>query len=261
MKKLVILIIIFYSSGLKLTFANSFYKQNCHSQNLGWNFYCDPSKNDDQSDDKSDLSSQSQTQIANDEVKRLKQEHDNLLNTAIIFPTSENIKKYLAFNLQGLNRSSFFAETAQREIWQNPDLNYNLKRPVNSIGKRTWIDEQNKKQKTTALNLNSRYGIFFFYRSDCPYCHAYAPVIKNFATAYNLKIKAVSLDGGILQEFPESIIDKGQAAKFGINSVPATVLFDQQNKNIIPVGFGALSESELLQQIYVLTQTKPGEEL
>ena len=204
---------------------------------------------------------QPESEIANQAVETLKKQHDTLLNTAIIFPTEENIKKYLAFNLENLNRSSFFAESAQKAIWQTPGLNYNLKRPVNSIGKKTWIDEQNKKKKDTALSLNARYGVFFFYRSDCPYCHAYSPVLKNFADSYNLEIKGVTLNGGILNEFPNSIIDSGQAAKLGITAVPATILFDKQTQEIIPIGYGALSQEELLQQIYVLTKTKPGEEL
>jgi conjugal transfer pilus assembly protein TraF len=244
----------------EITFAASFYHQNCQNQNLGWNFYCDKEQQQTKEQNQ-ELTQQNQAELANKEIERLRKEHDSLLNTAIIFPSEENVKKYLAFNLTNLNRSSFFAETAQREIWQNPDLNYNLKRPVNSIGKRTWIDEQNQKQKQTVLSLNSRYGIFFFYRSDCPYCHAYSPVLKDFANRYHLKIKAVSLDGGLLKEWQDSIIDSGQAAKLGISAVPATVLFDKQNQNIIPIGFGALSQEELLQQIYALTQTKPGEEL
>lgn len=244
----------------KNSFAD-FYRQNCEQQKLGWNFYCDRERAEINKEDTKEIPQQSQVELANKEVERLKKEHDNLLNTAIIFPTEENVKRYLAFNLENLNRSSFFAESAQRLIWQTPDLNYNLKRPVNSVGKRTWIDEQNKKKKDTALTLNSRYGIFFFYRGDCPYCHAYSPVLKNFSDTYHLQIKAISLDGGILNEWQNSIVDSGQAAKLGINAVPATVLFDKQTQQIIPIGYGALSGEELLQQIYTLTKTKPGDDL
>jgi len=238
----------------------SFYKQNCEEQGLGWHFYCDRQKAEIDKEDNKQISSQSQAETANQTVENLKKQHDTLLNTAIIFPTEENIKKYLAFNLENLNRSSFFAESAQRAIWQTPDLNYNLKRPVNSVGKRTWIDEQNKKKKDTVLNLNSRYGVFFFYSSDCPYCHAYSPILKSFADTYDIQIKAVTLNGGILKEWPDSVIDQGQAAKLGVDRFPSTVLFDNQTKETTVI-HGALSQEELLQQIYVLTQTKPGEEL
>lgn len=248
----------------KNSFAN-FYRQNCEQQKLGWNFYCDRLKIEEEQEvkttSKPEVASESQKELANKEVERLKKEHDTLLNTAIIFPTQENIKKFLAFNLEQLNRSSIFAESAQRSVWQTPDLNYNLKRPINTVGKRTWIDEQNKKQKDTALNLSSRYGVFFFYRGDCPYCHAFAPVLRNFSDTYNMNIKGVSLDGGILKEFPNSTIDRGQAKKLGIDAVPATVLFDKQTQEMIPIGYGALSQEELLQQIYTLTKTKPGEDL
>jgi conjugal transfer pilus assembly protein TraF len=259
-------LIIFIFTTCSLILASnpvlaSFYKQTCEEQGLGWHFYCDRQKAEIDKEDNKKILSQSQAETANKTVEDLKKQHDTLLNTAIIFPTEENIKKYLAFNLENLNRSSFFAESAQRAIWQTPDLNYNLKRPVNSVGKRTWIDEQSKKKKDTALSLNLRYGVFFFYRGDCPYCHAYSPVLRSFADTYDIEIKGVSLDGKILKEFPNSIIDSGQASKLGINAVPATILFDKQTQEVIPVGYGALSQEELLQQIYVLTKTKPGEEL
>ena len=257
--------LIFFTLIMTLTLSKaalaSFYKQNCARQKLGWSFYCDQQKSESNKEYNEQLSSQSQGEVATQEVERLKKQHDILLNTALIFPTEENIKKYLAFNLENLDRSSYFAESAERVIWQTPELNYNLKRPVNSVGKRTWIDEQNKKQKETALSLSSRYGIFFFYRGDCPYCHAYSPVLKTFSDTYNLKIKGVSLDGKVLSEFPDSIIDSGQASQLGINAVPATVLFDKETQEIIPVGYGALAQDELLRQIYTLTKIKPGEEL
>ena len=150
---------------------------------------------------------------------------------------------------------------AQRAVWQTPEINYALKRPVNAIGKQVWVEERNKNQIQTVRNLNERYGVFFFYRSDCPYCHAYSPTLKSFAEQYDLEVMAISLNGGILKEWPDSKIDQGEAANLGINAVPATILFDKQTSEVIPVGFGALSHQELLEQIYLLTQVKAGEDL
>ncbi len=70
----------------------------------------------------------------------------------------------------------------------------------------------------------------------------------------------VSMDGGSLPDWQQSVVNKGQVEKMGLESsaVPATVLFDKENKQFIPVGFGVLSHSELEERIYAITKLEVG---
>lgn len=260
--RLIKLTLIIFSFIYSLDASASYYRNNCKKEGLGWNFYCDKKQkkqkleNKKQSEIKESLT---KGEIATKKIEAIRKKHDELLNIATIEPTEENIKAYIEYNQKILDSSSYFAEVATRAIWQNPEINYSLKRPVNSVGKRTWIDNRNKKQEQTALKLNERYGMFFLYRSDCPYCHAYSPVLKDFSNKYNIKVMAISLNGGKLKDWPETKVDKGQSKLLNIKAVPATILFDKKTSEIIPIGFGALSQEELLNRIYTLTKTKPGE--
>jgi conjugal transfer pilus assembly protein TraF len=42
------------------------------------------------------------------------------------------------------------------------------------------------------------------------------------------------------------------------NETPALVLFDTQTKRTIPVGYGILSADEIMDRIFMLTNTKVG---
>ncbi|MBT4922419.1 MAG: conjugal transfer protein TraF [Rickettsiales bacterium] len=245
---------------------SSYFKNKCDEDDLGWNFYCDPKLDEAiQSEKPKEAKQESKSldigEYAKMEIAEIRRRHDELLNIATIFPTEDNIKNYIKYNQFVMNKTSYVAEVAQRAIWQNPEIDYSLKRPVNAVGKRQWIDLRNQEIETTIQNINERYGLFFVYRSTCPYCHSYSPVIKAFSEKYNINVVAVSQDGGVLKEWPDSRADAGQSVKLDINTVPATILFDKETSEIIPVGFGALSEQELKQRIFNLTEIELGEDL
>jgi conjugal transfer pilus assembly protein TraF len=69
----------------------------------------------------------------------------------------------------------------------------------------------------------------------------------------------VSLDGGGLPEFPQPARDNGMSAALGVSVVPMVVLGNVKDRRLIPVGSGVLSAQDIVERIYVLTQTKPGE--
>jgi conjugal transfer pilus assembly protein TraF len=245
----------------------AYYKNRCAKDDLGWNFYCDPKIEEIIKEEKSeDIQEQSNGYMslgdyARKEVEEMRRKHDELLDIATIFPTEENIKNYIKYNQYVMNKTSYVAEVAQRAIWQNPEIDYSLKRPVNAVGKKQWVDLRNQEIESTIANINERYGLFFVYRESCPYCHSFSPVLKEFATKYNIKVVAVSQDGGVLKEWPDTRPDAGQSVNLNIKAVPATILFDKQTSEIIPVGFGSLSEQELKQRIFNLTEIELGEDL
>lgn len=244
----------------------NYYKNKCSEDNLGWNFYCDSAIEDNEKL-KESLPSKLENktldigEFATIEIENMGKKLKELLNIATIFPTEENIKNYIKYNQYVMDKSSYVSEVAQRAIWQNPEIDYAIKRPVNAIGKRNWIDQRNSEIETTMENINERYGLFFVYRSTCPYCHAYSPVIKEFSEEFNIKVVAISQDGPKLKEWPNSKLDNGQSMNLKIDTVPATILFDKATAEIIPVGFGALSKQELKTRIFNLTEIEPGQDL
>ncbi|HEY4547398.1 MAG TPA: conjugal transfer protein TraF [Pedomonas sp.] len=181
---------------------------------------------------------------------------------AILEPTEENVAAYVAFQREQLDRSGLFTDVWQRLLWQRPDLDYTLKRPVSTLGKQAWLDARQTDKQALMAQLPERYGLFYFYAASCPSCRLMTPVLKYIDQTYGLHIQAVSMDGGPNPDFPDAVVDRGQSARMGLPSktVPALVLFDTETKQFIPIGHGLLSADEILERIFILTQTKPGED-
>ena len=69
----------------------------------------------------------------------------------------------------------------------------------------------------------------------------------------------MSLDGGGLPEFPRPARDNGMSATLGLRIVPLLVLGNVRDRRLLPIGSGVLSAQEIVERIYLLTQTRPGE--
>jgi len=239
----------------------------CRSRRLGWHFYCEEPKIKKQktTKEKKEIKPQVQKMTPQQELKDIQEELEKRKALAILYPTENNIKNYIIFQRQQLDRSSIFAQQWQRTVWSNPELDYSLVRPTNAVGSRAWTDDRIKKEEAVLkeLELHKRYGLFFIYKSTCPYCHSYGPILKNFAEQYNLSIVSITLDGIKLKDFPDSLIENGQLAKLGIENVtvPATLLYDNQEKKIIPIGYGTITQDELTSRILKLLKIEVGNDL
>jgi conjugal transfer pilus assembly protein TraF len=69
----------------------------------------------------------------------------------------------------------------------------------------------------------------------------------------------VSVDGGGLPEFPNPQRDNGLVQKLAIQQVPMLVLGNIKDKRLIPLASGVVSAQDVIERIYVLTSTRPGE--
>ena len=98
--------------------------------------------------------------------------------------------------------------------------------------------------------------LIFFFRSDCPYCHAFAPTLAAFQERYGIRVEAVSVDGGPMPGFAGARRDNGIATALRVTQVPAVYLAQPFTGRITPIGFGVLSESQLVERI--ATVSSPG---
>ena len=55
-------------------------------------------------------------------------------------------------------------------------------------------------QRSESISALGRdHVLFFFFRSDCPYCHAFAPTLEAFQTRHGIRVVAISVDGAAIQ--------------------------------------------------------------
>jgi conjugal transfer pilus assembly protein TraF len=193
-------------------------------------------------------------------LKAIGAELEELKAKAILEPTEANVSAYIAYQREQLDRASSFADVWRRAVWQNPELDYTLQRPVNLLGKRTWLDQRRQDRDRVMKTLARRYGIFYFYSSSCAACEAFSPIMRGVADRFGLTVMAVSMDGGPSPAFPRFLIDTGQYEALGLTGkqVPALVLYDTQTKRPMPIGYGVMAADEVMERIFTLTNIKAG---
>lgn len=233
----------------------------CKERKLGWHFYCETTQPDKGKDLRQSHPTPTPTiQTAQGEVKAIRTELQELRAEAVLRPTEASVKTYIAFQREQLDRASLFSDLWRRVIWANPELDYTLVRPVGQTSKRDWIDQRTSRQEKVLEELHKRYGLMYLYSSKCSACQQFSPILYNFATKYNIDVKAISTDGGPNPYFPNAAINHGQITKMGFKGlrVPAVLLFDSFTESLQPVSFGIVSQSELIERVFILTQIDPG---
>lgn len=228
----------------------------CGERKLGQWFYCSKPK-------PKAATPQATPAPAPSAAKRLteiREQLDELKARAILDPSEENVIAYVRFQREQLDRASTFSDTWQRALWQNPDIDYTLQRPVGTVAKRAWSDNRKADRNQVLAHLGERYGMFYFFAQSCGACEIFAPILRSVADTNRVSVMAVSMDGGPSKDFPRYVVDSGQRARMGVpgNATPALVLFDTQTRRTVPIGFGIMSADEIMERIFVLTNTKVG---
>ena len=188
------------------------------------------------------------------EFERLQKSLEDLRNIAIMRPTESNVRRYMELEMQVVNRASYFADVAQRVAWATPELDPTLQgRPVNAQALEVFERQQRTDRSASVATLGRDHVLIFFYRSDCPYCHTFAPTLQAFEARHGIQVVAVSVDGGAMPGFPRSRPDNGIATALQVTQVPAVFLAQPATGQITPIGSGVLSESQLLERIAIVS--------
>lgn len=184
------------------------------------------------------------------ELKRLR-------DVAIFNPTENNIYAYFKAQLWMFNNASRFADATKRVMWRHPDIDLSVTR-TNVSG--ALIGERQRKEVANTLlikQLAQNYGLVFFFRSDCPYCHDQADVLTLYRQTYGMDILPITMDGRPIPQFADSRPDNGISMLLsngrGIPTVPALFLVQKRSNAAVHIGYGILSMAELVDRIRILT--------
>lgn len=180
------------------------------------------------------------------------------LDKAIDEPTSDNVRAYYYLQRLAMDKSSRFARVAQEVVMGDPRLDETSRQSITN-----YVANEVPKVAAAATDevlrgISQSAGLFFFFRSDCRFCHVMAPVLQQFASTYGFSVLPVSLDGGPLPDgiFPNYQTDNGVAATLKVDVTPAVFLAIPPN-TFVGVSQGALSMNELSDRI-VMAAHKAG---
>lgn len=226
--------------------AENYYEQHA----IGWHWYDDP---------KTEESSQPIEQNPVQQMTAVKQALEHALDQAVLNPTSQNVKNYIVLQNQMSNRASVFSRIWQSVLLQNPSLDYSIQHPTSQVGREVYLDQERLKEDAAIYQLSKHSGLFFFYRSTCPYCVRFAPIVKDFSKRYGIAVVPITTDGIVLPVFPDSRIDQGQAEQFHVTAEPALFTVNPYTHKAIPVSYGLTTEDQLRSRILEIATHFSGE--
>ncbi len=227
----------------------------CTERQLGYWFYCTKPKPAETA-----LAAPAPSASATQQLDTITAELRELKARAILEPTPANVTAYIRFQRAQLDRASLFSDVWQRSIWQDPDLDYTLQRPVSTLGKRQWQDARKAERDSVMAHLSQRYGLFYFFAQSCGACSVMSPIVRSVAATWAIEVRAISTDGGPSPDFPRYTAETNQRARMGLEPgiTPAVVLWDAAAHRAIPIGYGVMSADELQDRIYLLTTKEAG---
>ncbi len=232
--------ICFFSSPAK---GDSFWETPA----TGWHWY---QETPDATSSPNKISSVDPIQAMSDLQQKIKQS----LDLAVLNPTLDNVKNYIILQNQLGERAQNFSEVWKTVLLNFPELDFSLQHPTNNLAKEVDLDQTHQQEEASIRQLAQHSGLFFFYRSTCPYCQRFAPIVKDFSQRYQLSVISITTDGISLPDFPNSRTDQGQAARLKVTMEPALFTVDPESHRIIPVSYGLLSEDELRQRLLEIAQ-------
>jgi conjugal transfer pilus assembly protein TraF len=203
------------------------------------------------------------------ELNDFKVRLERALNVATQNPSEANVMRYLEMLTQARQKASVFADMAQAVAVRMPWIDNTLTgggRPSQPGAQRAFDTIRMQDRDQLLREMTQTHGLYFFFRRNCAYCHVQAPMLKQFQQKYGFTVYAVTLDGGTLPDFPDAVRDQGLAEKvaesMGVPTqhfvVPAIVLAKPSTREVVPVGFGAMTMDEMADRVAMVMRVREG---
>ncbi|UZQ87516.1 type-F conjugative transfer system pilin assembly protein TraF (plasmid) [Citrobacter freundii] len=190
-----------------------------------------------------------------EQKKVLQQATREALDTAILYPSAENFRRFMTLQNFWTDRATDFTQTSKLARLKYPELDYNVKRSHYNGSVEARLSEEKKVQSAVISQVAQRYGLFFFYRGNNAVDNLMAGVIRAFCEDRDITLMAISVDGKISDQLPQSRPDSGQAEQMRVTHFPATFLVDPKTHQWQPLAWGFMSHDDLdNQMVSVLTQ-------
>ena len=181
---------------------------------------------------------------------------------AILEPTPANVTAYIRFQREQLDRASLFSDVWQRAIWQDPELDYTLQRPVSTLGKRQWQDARSAERNAVMAQLGAALRAVLLLRAELRRLRGdVADRAKRSPSTWHITVRAISTDGGPSRHFPNYTVETNQRTAHGPRarrSRRRSCSGTRATGRAIPIGYGVMSADELQDRIYLLTSKEAG---
>ena len=246
----VILIGLLFAHSVQATFLDR------HAE--GWHWYEDRISEEEETKEdtpKPEKKPETKEGASSDtqQLEALQKELKRRRDRAVMRPTYAHVKDYQLLQKWMVDHANQFSNMWMKVLYTTPALDTTLENPMAQSARHVYLDTREKNLEAKVKALSQSYGLFFFFKKNCPYCHHFAPIVKQFSQRFGWKVLAISLDGGTLDAFPQAQIDNGAAHKLGVTQVPALMAVNPTTGHVLPLSIGMTTQDAILERIQILT--------
>lgn len=165
-------------------------------------------------------------------VKWLKENLPKLEQAAVENPTETNLANYAYAQRLSLDYASRFSSKMMEFMTSEQILSEERRRPTTKVALNSFNFQRDQEEQNVIEMMAEQTHIWFFYRSDCPYCHKQIPILKTLKNQYGFEILAVSMDGNPMpgaEDWP-MVIDRDLRMTKELKVVGTPSLFLVSNK-------------------------------
>lgn len=180
-------------------------------------------------------------------VRWIRENIDRFRDAAIDHPTKENLELFAYVQKLMMDKSEIFARQLVATNAANPALDETISTPTNSPARMELNTERDQAQMEALSQVAKQSVVWYFFRSDCPYCQKQDPILAYLQRTTDIRILPISVDGqGLLDgAFPDYVTDHGQAAKLNVTATPTLYLMSPPDKLVV-LSIGMRSLPDLL---------------
>jgi len=166
---------------------------------------------------------------------------------------SHSIRAYMYIQQLALDKSVRFAQAFAIESIGDPYLDPSYGEGVSAYGRSEGKREREGVTANAYEIISKKSGLFYFYRSDCPYCRKFSPNLKSFENQSGISIQPIALDNlpppGI--HWDNWKPNNGIAERLQVTAVPALYIMDE-NQNVQPITLGVITLQELKRRTLIV---------
>lgn len=194
----------------------------------GWYWYEDKVKQDKEKPEKPSAKLAAQ-----------REQYDEALAAAVTDPTPDNIRAYMMISKHINDQAGDFAKAFKEVIRVSPALDRSMTaRPSDSQSLMVYQQQEQREKSKALKSIASKNGIVYFFRSDCPYCETFSPMLKRFAHTFGFTVIPITLDGQGSKSYPNPKTNSPLASQMKVSAVPATFLVQPSTNKVTPIAYG-----------------------
>lgn len=211
----------------------------------GWNWYKDPAVPKAPKPEGKKASASSKPQTAREKMAALRRQFEESLEAAILDPTLKTVQKAQGAQREMMRKASQFEEMWMLVSLLNGDES-RASDQTNLLYRKLFEAEQEKVVTAALRKVARTHGLFLLVKKDCPYCKAFASVVRDFAQSHGFSVVGVSRDGARVPGITP-LPDNGMVEKLNPRGFyPALFLVPYDGASPpLPLAWGMVSGSDL----------------